>query len=349
MFVEIEMLPICKYYIAKPPQFTMSRRKACLIFNPVAGNTDSNQELERIKELLSAQFELDVQFTTEEIGADKLAQEAVKKDEFEIIIAAGGDGTLSEAAKALGETTTPLGVIPRGTANAFAAALGIPDTLDEACETILSGKTRRIDIGRCNGRLMTLLAGIGFEAETIENASREAKQRWGALAYLLSGIQQLRELELFDAEIETDDKIIKVSAGALTVANAAPPTSILAQGPAGILYDDGLLDITIISSNTWASAIAASYHLLQTGLRGDAAKRDDIGYIRTKQVKITTDPPQKIVLDGEMIGHTPLEVECVPGGLTVMVPMLPAEKISEKLEGLPDLEIEEKSATVNNE
>ncbi len=326
----------------------MSRRKACLIFNPVAGNTDSEQELKRVKELLSPQFELDIQFTTEEIGADKLAQEAVKKD-FEIIIAAGGDGTLSEAAKALGETTIPLGVIPRGTANAFASALGIPDTLDEACETILSGKTRRIDIGRCNGKLMTLLAGIGFEAETIENASREAKQRWGALAYLVSGIQQLREIELFDAEIETDDKIIKVSAGALTVANAAPPTSILAQGPAGILYDDGLLDITIISSNTWASAIAASYHLLQSGLRGDAAKRDDIGYIRTKRVKITTDPPQKIVLDGEMIGNTPLEVECVPGGLTVMVPMLPAEKISEKLDGLPDLEIEEKSPTVTNE
>ena len=111
-------------------------------------------------------------------GAYKLAEEAVKKD-FEIIIAAGGDGTLSEAARALGETTIPLGVIPRGTANAFASALGIPDTLDEACETIVSGKTCRIDIGRCNGKLMTLLAGIGFEAETIEHASREAKQRWG--------------------------------------------------------------------------------------------------------------------------------------------------------------------------
>ena len=66
--------------------------------------------------------------------------------------------------------------------------------------------------------------------------------------------------------------------------------------------------------------------MLQSGLRGDAAKRDDIGYIRTKRVKITTDPPQKIVLDGEMIGNTPLEVECVPGGLTVMVPMLPARR-----------------------
>lgn len=327
----------------------MTPRKACLIFNPVSGSADPDQELERIKELLSTQFELDVQFTTEDVSADQLAQEAINKGDFEIVIAAGGDGTLSEAAKALGETTIPLGVIPRGTANAFASALGIPDTLDEACETILSGKTRRIDIGKCNGRLMTLLAGIGFEAETIEHASRDAKQRWGALAYLVSGIQQLRELELFEAEIETDDKIIKVSAGALTVANAAPPTSILAQGPAGILYDDGLLDITIISSNSWASAIAASYHLLQTGLRGDAAKRDDIGYLRAKRVKITTEPPQKIVLDGEMIGNTPLEVECVPGGLTVIVPMLPAEKISEKLEGLPDLEIEEKPPAIKNE
>ncbi|MEA5597575.1 YegS/Rv2252/BmrU family lipid kinase [Rivularia sp. UHCC 0363] len=325
------------------------RRKACLIFNPVSGTTDADQDLERIKELLSPQFDLDIQFTTEEISADKLAQEAVKKGEFEIIIAAGGDGTLSETARALGETTIPLGIIPRGTANAFASALGLPDTLDEACETILSGKTRRIDIGRCNGKLMTLLAGIGFEAETVENASREAKQRWGVLAYLVSGIQQLRELELFEAEIETDDKIIKVSAGALTVANAAPPTSVLAQGPAGILYDDGLLDVTIISSNTWGAAIAASYHLLQTGLRGDAAQRDDIGYLRTKRVKITTNPPQKIVLDGEMIGNTPLEVECIPGGLSVIVPMLAAEKISEKLEGLPDLEIEEKSAPVTGD
>ena len=326
----------------------MSRRKACLIFNPVSGSAEPEQELERIKELLSPQFELDVQFTTEEVSAYELAEQAIK-NEFEIVIAAGGDGTLSEAARALGETTTPLGIIPRGTANAFASALGLPDTLDEACETILSGKTRRIDIGRCNGRLMTLLAGIGFEAETIEHASRDAKQRWGALAYLVSGIQQLRELELFEAEIETDEKIIRVSAGALTVANAAPPTSVLAQGPAGILYDDGLLDITIISSNSWGAAIAASYHLLQTGLRGDAAKRDDIGYLRAKRVKITTNPPQKIVLDGEMIGNTPLEVECVPGGLSVIVPMLPAERISEKLEGLPDLEVEEKSPPVTSE
>ncbi|MEO1376727.1 MAG: YegS/Rv2252/BmrU family lipid kinase [Cyanobacteria bacterium J06635_10] len=295
-------------------------RKACLIYNPVAGSNNSEQELERIKELLCSEFELDIQCTTKEVGADKLAQEAVNKD-FKIIIAAGGDGTISKTAKALGETTIPLGVIPRGTVNAFASASGIPDTIDEACKTILSGKTRRIDIGRCNGKLMTLFAGIGFEAETIDNTSQEAKKRWGALAYLVPVIQQLRKLELFEAEIETSDKKISVSAGAITVANAAPPTSILAQGPESIIYDDGLLDITIISSETWISAIATSYQLLKTGLQEDAAKSNDISYLRTKRVKITTNPPQKIVLDGEIIGHTPLEVECIRDGLTVLVPM----------------------------
>lgn len=117
------------------------RRKACLIFNPVAGSNNSEQELERIKELLSPRLDLNIQLTTKEVGADKLAQEAVNKD-FEIIIAAGGDGTVSKTAKALGETNISLGVIPRETVNALASALGIPDTLDEACETISSGTTR---------------------------------------------------------------------------------------------------------------------------------------------------------------------------------------------------------------
>ena len=85
-------------------------RKACLIFNPVAGSGNSQQELERIKELLSSQFELDIQFTTKEVGAYKLTEEALNKEDFEIVIAAGGDGTLSETAKAVGETTIPLGV-----------------------------------------------------------------------------------------------------------------------------------------------------------------------------------------------------------------------------------------------
>lgn len=317
-------------------------RSACLIFNPVAGQGDPEQELIQIRTLLESEIDLDIYLTTEEIGADKLAQEAVERG-VDAIIASGGDGTLSAAAAAVVNSNIPFGIISRGTANAFATALRIPDTIEAACQTILQGATKNVDVAYCNGQPMVLLAGIGFEAETVEKADREAKKRFGIMAYILAGIQQLRELETFDVEIETEDKIIKTTASAVTVANAAPPSSVLAQGPAGIIYDDGLLDLTIVAPVNKAGAIAATYHLFQTASSGSAAERDDIGYLRTKQVKITTDPPQKVVLDGEMVGTTPIEVVCIPEGLKIFVPSVEEIELAEKLDGLPNLTIEMKN------
>ena len=100
------------------------------------------------------------------------------------------------------------------------------------------------------------LAGVGFEAETVKDADREAKDRFGMLAYVLSGLKQLRDFEIFTAEIETEDKVITVDVSAVTIANAAPPSSVLAQGTAGVIFDDGLLDITILAPQSKAGAIA---------------------------------------------------------------------------------------------
>jgi len=320
----------------------MKRTGTCLIFNPSAGQSDPEQDLATIRALLEPSMDLDIRFTTEELDADVIASEAIAQGATSII-ASGGDGTLSAAAGALVGTDVPLGIISRGTANAFAAALELPDTIEAACETILGGVTRVVDAARCNDRPMVLLAGIGFEAETVDRADRRAKNRFGVLAYVMAGIQQLRELESFEAEIETEDKVIKVSAAAVTVANAAPPTSVLAQGPSGVLFDDGLLDVTVVAPTTRAGAIAASYHLLQTALNESATEREDVGYLRAKRVIVRTDPPQKVVLDGEIIGFTPIDVECVPGGLTIFVPKEAAlPSVVEKLEGLPDLTIESK-------
>lgn len=317
------------------------KRSACLIFNPVAGQGDPEQDLATIKALLEPEIDLDIQTTTEEVGADALAIAAVKRG-VDAIIASGGDGTLSAAAAALVGTKIPFGIISRGTANAFANALDIPDSIEAACRTILGGKTKTVDAAYCNGYPMVLLAGIGFEAEAVELADREAKNRFGMFAYVLAGFQALRQMKTFEAEIETEDKIIKVSAAAITVANAAPATSVLAQGPSGIVVDDGLLDITLVAPANKAGAIAATYHLLQTALSGDAVERDDIGYLRARRVKITTDPEQKVVLDGELIGTTPIDVECVPGGLTLFMPLVEEEVPAEKLDGLPNLVIEMK-------
>lgn len=316
-------------------------RSACLIFNPVAGQGEPEQELAKIKEILSPEIDLDIQFTTPEIDADQLAQAAVERG-VKIIIASGGDGTLSAAAAAVVGKDVSFGIISRGTANAFATALEIPDSIESACETILQGATRSVDAAFCNGFPMVLLTGIGFEAETVERADREAKNRLGIMAYVLAGLQELGNLETFDVEIETEDKIIKTRAAAVTVANAAPPTSILAQGPAGIVVDDGLLDLTILAPASKTAAIASAFHLFQTASAGNATERDDIGYLRAKQFKITTNPPQKFVVDGEVLGNTPLEIKCIPSGLQIFVPVVEEEELVEKLEGLPNLVVEMK-------
>ncbi len=317
------------------------KRSACLIFNPVAGQSDPEQDLLQIRTFLEPAFDLDIRITTPEVDANQLASEAVQRG-VQMIIASGGDGTLSATAEALVKTGIPLGVISRGTANAFASALGIPNTIDAACQTILDGATRVVDAAQCNGKQMVLLVGVGFEAEVVEKADRETKNRLGMMAYVLAGVKQLREFETFEATIETDEKVITVTAAAVTIANAAPSTSILAQGPAGIVYDDGLLDLTVVAPENRAGAIASAYHLLQTALSGDAAERDDIGYLRARRIKVSTNPPQKVVLDGEILGTMPIDVECIPGGLTICVPLVEEVQALEKLDGLRELTIESK-------
>ncbi len=317
------------------------KRKACLIFNPVAGQGNPEEDLKTIESLLIPAIELEIITTTAESDPGQLATEAIANG-AELIIASGGDGTLSAVAAALMSTDIPLGVISRGTANAFANALELPTAIPEACAAILAGHTRIVDMARCNGLPMVLLAGIGFEAETVDLADRETKNRLGMLAYVLAGLKQVGNFKQFEVEIELEDKIIAVSAAAITIANAAPATSILAQGSAGVIFDDGLLDLTIIAPATPLIAIATAFDLLSSTFRGEASEREDVGFLRAKRFKVTTNPPQKVVIDGEVIGNTPIDVECIPDGLTIFAPKTEEVQPVEKLEGLPNLTIEMK-------
>ena len=296
---------------------------AHLIFNPVSGQGDAQQELKLIKQLLSPHFQVKVHLTTPEIDAAQLTTQALETDP-DIIIASGGDGTVSAVANLLINRDTPLGIIPRGTANAFSVALGIPTNIKGACDTIIAGITRAVDSARCNGLPMILLTGIGFEAATVEKADREAKNRWGVLAYLMAGWQQLDEQQPFEAEIEIEGVIQKFQAAAITVANAAPPTSVLAQGGGQVIFDDGLLDITIgVAGNetTKLEAIVAIADLFGSALLKTTSDRKDVVYLRAKKVKIITKPLQKVVIDGEIIDPTSVEIECLPKSLQIFAPL----------------------------
>jgi methylglyoxal synthase len=294
---------------------------AHLIYNPVAGQGNAEQDLTLIRQLLQPHVSLHISETTPETDPKDLVQRAIAAN-ADIIIASGGDGTVSAVAGSLIGTNIPLGIIPRGTANAFAVALGIPRllTIRNACQIILAGNTRPVDAARCNGIPMILLAGVGYEAETVERASRELKDQWGVMAYLMAGWQTLDEQGQFEADIEAEGETHHIQAVAITVANAAPPTSVLAQGGGQVIYDDGLLDVTVATSENKLQAVSTMLSILGAALVRSEAQHQNVVHGRTKKIKITTNPPQKVVVDGEVIGTTPIEVECIPDGLTVFAP-----------------------------
>ncbi|MEM1370355.1 MAG: YegS/Rv2252/BmrU family lipid kinase [Cyanobacteria bacterium P01_H01_bin.15] len=296
---------------------------AHLIFNPVSGQGNAQQEINLIRELLRPYYQVIIHRTSLDYHAQDLAMRALNLSP-DLIIASGGDGTVSEVASVLIDTKIPLGIIPRGTANAFAMALGIPTNIREACSTINLGKVKIVDAARCNGHLpMVLLAGIGFEAVTVEKANREQKNRWGALAYIMAGWQQLNEFETFKAEIEIDGQIQTLETVAITIANAAPNTSVLAQGGGKVLIDDGELDVTITVPDGKFDRFQAMQTVLDlfgAGLMNAPSEREEVIHLRTSKIKVSTDPPQKVVVDGDLIEDREITIECVPNSLRIMVP-----------------------------
>jgi YegS/Rv2252/BmrU family lipid kinase len=304
-----------------------------LIFNPVAGQEEPEEMLAKIKEGL-ADLDLKVLETKPDVSAEELTAKAVKEG-ADLVIASGGDGTVGAVAGKLLNTGVPMGIIPRGTANAFSVALGIPTHIDSpinfvqyACEVIMQGHTTTVDTAHVTTTevtdyVMILLAGIGFEAEVCANADREAKDKLGPLAYIKAGLDQLSGATGFEATITIDGKeAMQDRLGAVTIANAAPSFSVLAHGEDGqCTPDDGLLDIVAyLHSDSTMQNVMDMARQVRHALLGTREKDDRVRSGHVKEVKIECDPPQRVVLDGELLGTTPLTAKVIPASLVVCTP-----------------------------
>lgn len=290
-----------------------------VIFNPISGQGDADTDREIIEKSLVSAGHLVIQITSAELDSRTLAHQALKEG-ADIVVAAGGDGTVSGVAAALIGTDTPLGILPRGTVNAFAAALDIPADLAAACEVIGQGQTRQVDTARCGDRNMLLLASIGFEADLMQNTDREAKNRYGKLAILVNGLRQLRDLQQFGITIETGKQVETFVASALVVANAATLSTFLAQGPDEVDFSDGHLDATILSPEGQWDAITSAADLFLAGLFKRDARHEQVTHLRAKTLKISAEPAQNLLVDGELVGKTPIEIQCLEHSLSVIVP-----------------------------
>ncbi len=156
-------------------------------------------------------------------------------------------------------------------------------------------------------------------------------------------------IEPFDVEIEVDDQIVKCRATNVMVANIAPAKTVLAQGPSVSSPEDGILEVTIVTATSLAEVVITGMHLFRTALKHECATRDNVGFLSARNVRITTSPPQPILIDGEEAGKGDLVVRCRPGSLRVRLPrdreVTSANPHERKLTGLPDLEIVETAPT----
>ncbi|WAL77643.1 diacylglycerol kinase family protein [Shewanella sp. DAU305] len=310
---------------------------AWIIANPVSGGGKWQQYGEQIQDELKAYFDLTLKLTTENITANTFAKKA-RNSGADIIIACGGDGTVTEVASEIVNTDIDLGIIPLGTTNALSHALfGLGSKLipvSQALDNIIQGHYQAIDTARCNEQLVLLLVGIGFEQQMIESANRERKNALGQFAYLdglwravNADITLTVQLSLDDAEPTT------LTTHSLIVANAAPFTSVLAQGDGEPNMTDGLLDITWLDSGDepkeqllslaelaiagWVKEGNKDTHSKLPNAPSTATK---VHHAHAKKVNISSQPKCKYVIDGEIFEPADLTIEVQPASLKVFVP-----------------------------
>lgn len=327
---------------ADAPPNAGTRGRVDVIFNPISGTGDPDTDAALIEQHLGVSFgTVTIRRTTPDVGAAELARAALD-DGADVVVASGGDGTVGEVAAVLvdaekgsglvggsgpdgdGGRRVRLGVIPRGTANAFAAALGIPSSVTAAADLIATGVSRPIDAVWMNGRLMILLGGVGLEAAVVSKADRGLKRRLGPLAYVLSGIHAIREqrtfrvrLELIDVEDTSDSGVVVTVPTArvenlvvkgLTVANVAPPTSVLAQGLGAVRPDDGLVEVVAYTAGGTLHSISALFRLFMSGVLLRRTRLAGVRAVRARGVRVVCEPRQLVVIDGEEVGEADMVV-----------------------------------------
>lgn len=303
-------------------------KQAWLIVNPVSGGGKWSDEADHIKQTLSRYFQLKVLYTAKDKSAVQLAEQA-KAQGADIIIACGGDGTVNEVASVLVGSDIYLGIIPMGTTNALSHTLfGATSKLipvSQALDILIQGHHQRIDTAMCNDTIMLLLVGLGFEHKMIQKADRDTKNDMGQLAYLTGLWEAIDENQSLSICMQLDDgETHTVDTTSLVVANAAPFTSVLAQGNGEPIINDGLLDITWIDATDSSSPpLLSMTELLIAGLTGGRdqnAANSAIHHQQAKKVYLTTDTQCQYVIDGELFEADDMRIEVKPKSLSVMIP-----------------------------
>lgn len=282
-----------------------------LILNPKAKSEKGRRALKFIMEN-ATRFTIYGTRSREE--AIDLSRKFVRDGE-ELVIAAGGDGTLNAVVEGLAGSKTTLGVFPTGTMNVFAREMGIPyDKLENAMEVIESGHSREVDLFAMNGLPFVQMAGVGFDAQVIEETTWESKKRLGPLAYLFAATKVLRAKPPGFTVTCSDGR--EVEGVAMLVGNGS-----LYGGQFPLFKNasnsDSLLDVVVFKE--------AGYQFLKDSLRGlvkggidPHSHGDSVEYLQAAALKVTSGEEVPVEVDGDLWGRSS-EIDFSPTGKTLKV------------------------------
>ncbi len=260
---------------------------------------------------------VELHVATAENDGSRLAREGVAAG-CDAVIAAGGDGTVNAVVNGLAGSATPLAIIPLGTANDFARQTGIPESPVEALEMILKMEPVVIDMASLNGRHFLNVSTGGIGAETTAETSEELKAVLGPLAYAVTGLRKLTDLEPMRLRVSRQGSDIECDALLFAVGNGRATGGGNLLTPQASLTD-GLVDVCIVE----AMPVTSLLPLLLKLRGGEHTNESGVVYFQTDHVTIASSREISVNVDGEPMQESRLEYRAHRSGLRIFIPNFP--------------------------
>jgi diacylglycerol kinase (ATP) len=291
-------------------------KRARLIYNPSSGREEMKKKLHDILQRLErGGLETSTHATIGEGDATLAAADAVERG-FDVIIAAGGDGTLNEVVNGMAEKEHRplLGILPLGTTNDFARALSIPRKWEAACDIITEQYSRPIDVGKVNQRYFINIAGGGSMTELTYEVPSKMKTMIGQLAYYMKGLEKLPRLRPIELYIKSPEMDLHENVMLFLIANSNSVGGFEKLAPDASL-DDGLFDVFILKRCNLGEFI----RVVSAALRGEHINDPNMIYFKTNSIQVTSPDYVQINLDGEFGGTLPCMFSLLPSHINIIV------------------------------
>ena len=283
-----------------------------IICNPIAGNGRARKIGEQIRGILQDKGIPFRMFWTEHPGHAAILAKEASEARVETVLSVGGDGTAFETAQGLIGSDTALGLIPAGTGNDFAKALGSPKTPEAALEFVLSHPPRKTDAGEINGRMFINEIGTGFDVSVLDYAEKAKKYCHGLLPYLYGVIRTLFRFRSISVTYSIDGKpSVTQEAFVVAVANGGMIGGGIPIAPQARV-DDGLFDLLIVGKVQKRDLIPRLAGLM----RGKIMSFPETTFVRASAV-VFSSPKMRVNIDGEIVNEAQVIARILPNALWV--------------------------------